>query len=212
MQGLAIPGQKITVTATPEEGYAFEGWYLNGELIEDAEKVYQLMVENDTKSLVAKFRELPFQLVLEGGEKSWAEVTRYRGTIARLQAKEVKGYTFLGWYRGETLLSKALLYELDVTSLRATLPEIVAKYVEGATVNASIASASEVVRIYAQAGVLHIEPRCVEPLEVWVVTVQGCTLYHGWLSDTAQLSVPSGICLVWIQRRGERFVQRLIMN
>ena len=212
VQGLAIPGQKITVTATPEEGYAFEGWYLNGELIEDAEKVYQLMVENDTKSLVAKFRELPFQLVLEGGEKSWAEVTRYRGTIARLQAKEVTGYTFLGWYRGETLLSKALRYELDVTSLRASLPQVTAKYVEGATANASIASASEVVRLYAQAGVLHIEPCCAEPLEVWVVAIQGRTLYHGWLSDAVQLSVPSGICLVWIQRRGERFVQRLIMN
>ena len=74
--------------------------------MEDAEKVYQLMVENDTKSLIAKFRELPFQLTLEGGTKGWAEVARYRGSIARLEAKEVTGYTFMGWYRGELLLSK----------------------------------------------------------------------------------------------------------
>ena len=212
VQGLAIPGQKITVTALPEEGFAFEGWYLNGVLVEDAEKVYQLMVENDTKSLVAKFRELPFQLTLEGGTKGWAEVARYRGSIARLEAKEVTGYTFMGWYRGETLLSKELHYELDVTSLRAALPQITAKYVEGSTANATVEACSKAARIYAEPGVLHVEPLIEQPMEVWVVSANGRTVYHGVLMEALRLPVPSGLYFVVARQRGERQVEKLCVE
>ena len=209
VQGLAIPGQKITVSALPEEGFAFEGWYLNGELIEDAEKVYQLMVENDTKNLVAKFRELPFQLTLEGGTKGWAEVARYRGTIARLEAKEVEGYTFMGWYRGEELLSKELRYELDVTSLRAALPEITAKYVEGATANASLEGTSKAARTFVVDGVLHIEPLTDMSMAVWVVSAQGRTVYQGVLTEALQLSVPAGFYVVAIQQGAMRVTEKV---
>lgn len=209
VQGLAIPGQKITVTATPEEGYAFEGWYLNGELIEDAEMVYQLMVENDTQSLVAKFRELPFQLLMEGGEKGWAQVTRYLGTIAQLLAEEVEGYTFEGWYRGETLLSKERSFALDVTSLRAALPEVTAKYVEGATANATVEACPKAAHIYAEQGVLHIEPLFAEPMNVWVVRADGRVVYHGALMEPLRLPVSSGLYFVVTQQRGVQQVEKL---
>ncbi len=131
VNGLAIPGQRIEVKAMPEEGYAFEGWYLNGQLVADAEMVYRLLVENDTKSLIAKFRELPFRLLCEGGEKGWAQVTRYRGLFAQLKAEPAEGYSFVGWFKGETLLSKEPIYIYDISGLRAALPEITAKFVLG---------------------------------------------------------------------------------
>ena len=209
VEGLAFPGQKITVTATPEEGYAFEGWYLNGELIEDAEMVYQLMVENDTQSLVAKFRELPFQLLMEGGEKGWAQVTRYLGTIAQLLAEEVEGYTFEGWYRGEELLSKERSFALDVTSLRAALPEITAKYVEGATANAALEGISKASRTFAVAGALHIEPLIEQPMEVWVVSAGGQVIAQQRLTQPIVLAVRPGLYFVVTQQRGERQVEKL---
>ena len=93
--------------------------------------VYRLLVENDTKSLIAKFRELPFRLLCEGGEKGWAQVTRYRGLFAQLKAEPAEGYSFVGWFKGETLLSKELIYIYDISGLRAAMPEITAKFVLG---------------------------------------------------------------------------------
>ena len=207
VNGLAIPGQKITVTATPEEGYAFEGWYLNGEFVEDAERTYQLMVENDTQSLVAVFRELPFLLTVDGGEKDWAEVIRYCGSIAQLRAREVSGYTFAGWYQGETLLSKELIYALNVNLLRAALPQITAKYLEGVTANASVKV--DAVCVYAQSGKLYIKPPSAQPMEVWVVSVNGRTVYHGLLAEVIQLPIPTGLYFVVVQQRGERQVEKI---
>ena len=212
VQGLAIPGQKITVSALPEEGFAFEGWYLNGELVEDAEMIYQLMVENDTKSLVAKFRELPFQLTLDGGQKGWAQVTRYRGSIASLRAEQVEGYSFVGWFLSELLLSKEADYDYDVTSLRAALPQITAKYVEGATANAALEGISKASRTFAVDGVLHIEPLTDLPMQVWVVRADGRVVYHGSLMAALRLPVPSGIYFVDIRQGTTRITEKVLVK
>lgn len=127
-------------------------------------------------------------------------------------SKEVTGYTFLGWYRGETLLSKALRYELDVTSLRVSLPQVTAKYVEGATANASVESTSEVVRVYVQDGVLHIEPFGAEPMEIGVATMHGRLIFQGRITDAIRVPVSFGICWIWIRRQGVQFVQKLIID
>ncbi len=84
VQGLAIVGQQITVTAIPDAGYAFEGWYLDGKLIETALMSSSFKVEENMTQLVAKFKALPFQLETDGGEEDWAEVLLYRDSYLLL--------------------------------------------------------------------------------------------------------------------------------
>ncbi|MGM9760637.1 MAG: InlB B-repeat-containing protein [Parabacteroides sp.] len=135
VEGVMRPGQKVTITAIPEEGYAFEGWYINGVLIEDAEMAYQFIVEHDVESITVKFREIPFQLDNNQQEAGLVKVTKLRGNTAHLSAGPKKGHYFYGWFLSGKLLSKEKEYDFDIRqlpSLRASnLPVIEAVYLEG---------------------------------------------------------------------------------
>lgn len=144
VNGDPIPGQRIEISAIPEEGYAFEGWYLDGVFIPEAEMDHTLLIDKGMKKLEAKFKELPVQLEVEGGEHGWAEVTRYRDGTITLKAEPVVDHTFMGWYLLDQLLSKALHYDFDVNILRAALPAIRAVYVEGTVANEAIAAEAPV--------------------------------------------------------------------
>lgn len=168
VNGIVQPGQWIEVNAKPEEGYAFEGWYLNGTFVEEAEKDYLLLIGQDMSSLKAKFKELPFDLEVEGGEKGWTDVSRYRGSTARLVAQLINGFHFIGWYLGERLLSNESVYDFEVTLLRSgALPVITAKYAEGAVGNETIDDTSET-RLYLIDGTLTVCPaEAIRRMEVY---------------------------------------------
>ena len=133
--GVMRPGQKVTITAEPKEGFAFEGWYINGVLIEDAEMVYQFIVEHDMASVTVKFREIPFQLDNNQQENGLVQVTKLRGNTAHLSAGPKKGHYFYGWFLAGKLLSHDKEYDFDIrllNPLRASnLPVIEAVYLEG---------------------------------------------------------------------------------
>ena len=100
----------------------------------------------------------------------------------------------------------------EYEKLRAALPEVTAKYVEGATANATVEACPKAAHIYAEQGVLHIEPLIESPMEVWVVSANGRTVYHGALMEPLRLPVPSGLYFVVARQRGERQVEKLCVE
>ena len=108
VRGEAIPGQTVEIIEMPKPGYAFEGWYLDGVFIPDAEMSHEILIGKDMGKLEAKFRELPVDLEVEGGENGWAEVTRYRGDVINLKAEPIVDHTFMGWYLLDQLLSRCV--------------------------------------------------------------------------------------------------------
>lgn len=208
VKGLAVPGQQITVQAIPEEGFAFEGWYLNGQLIETAGMTYSLFVDKEMKTLVAKFRELPFLLDVNGGEKGWAEVILYRGSTIFLKAKQVSGYIFKGWYYGDNLLSDKYEFKLDVSLLRAAVKTLRAVYVTGAVGNETIQAM--LVRISRQGNMLILHSD--EPVsQVQIYSFRGTLLLQrdGFVQDL-RMEVPEGPLIVRIKTEKDGFIVRKI--
>lgn len=208
VKGLSVPGQQITVQAIPEEGFAFEGWYLNGQLIETAGMTYSLFVDKEMKTLVAKFRELPFLLDVNGGEKGWAEVILYRGSTIFLKAKQVSGYIFKGWYYGDNLLSDKYEFKLDVSLLRAAVKTLRAVYVTGAVGNETIQAMP--VRISRQGNMLILHSD--EPVsQVQIYSFRGTLLlqHDGFVQDL-RMEVPEGSLIVRIKTEKDVFIVRKI--
>lgn len=209
--GEAIPGQTVEISAIPKEGYAFEGWYVDGVFIPEAEMDHTILIDKDMKKLEAKFKELPVQLEVEGGEHGWAEVTRYRGETVTLKAEPVVDHTFMGWYLLDQLLSKALHYDFDVNILRAALPAIRAVYVEGTVANETVAREVPVAIVFS--GNQLCVTACQEIQRLMVYSFDGVMLGS---SDSLEvggiyrMTVPESPLLLVIEtKEGTRFVRKL---
>ena len=98
---------------------------------------------------------------------------------------------------------------MDVTSLRAALPEVTAKYVEGATANAALEGISKASRTFAVAGALHIEPLIEQPMEVWVVSAGGQVIAKQRLTQSIAIAVRPGLYFVVTRQRGKQQVEKL---
>ena len=208
--GEAIPGQTVEIIAMPKPGYAFEGWYLDGVFIPEAEMSHEILIGKDMGKLEAKFRELPVDLEVEGGENGWAEVTRYRGDVINLKAEPIVDHTFMGWYLLDQLLSKALNYDFDVNILRAALPAIRAVYTKGTVANETIVR-EELVTIAFSGNQLCVTARqAIRRLMVY--SFEGDLLgTNGQMEqgDIYRLSIRSPLLLVIEATDGTRIVCKL---
>ena len=209
VQGLAKVGEQITVTAIPDAGYAFEGWYLDGKLIETALMSSTFKVEESMKQLVAKFKALPFQLETDGGEEGWAEVLLYRDSKVYMTAKKVSGYTFLGWYLGDKLLSTSYDYTFDVSQLRASLPTLKAKYFHEIVANESISS-EKAIQIYRKDARLVIQS-AVPIAQVEIYSFAGTLLHsEGGFEQEAQINAPSGSFIIRLKTADDEYIVRKV--
>lgn len=197
-----VAGQKAKVEAIPDEGYAFEGWYIKGILVDTAQMNYSFIVTSNL-TLVAKFREIPFILKQEGVNTKMASVTLLRGNIAHLSAKPVKGMVFKGWYKGEALLSTVMEYDYNILLKSETV--ITAKYVKSIVANESIQQIPAY-KIYKTEDVLFVSSE-KEMSEIKLYDFFGRLLVQikelGFsYSIEKQLKQP---CIIFIQfRNGER--------
>lgn len=94
--------ETVTLVATPDEGYIFDGWYEDDVKINGANATYSFIAEKD-RTLEARFREiptLPFFILGEagtGGDTTGSGVYLY-GELVTLVAIPDEGYVFDGWY------------------------------------------------------------------------------------------------------------------
>lgn len=116
--GTVKEGEKVTITAQAKEGYTFEGWYLEGvKVSEEAE--YEVEAAEDAV-YTAKFKkDAPAQVTVtvlsedeEAGTVSGGGVVN-AGEKVLISARAKEGYTFDGWYLGETKVSDQPEYEVE---------------------------------------------------------------------------------------------------
>jgi len=99
--GSYLSGENVTLTATPDVGYSFAGWYEGGRVC-TASSTYSFVVQSD-QNLTAKFDRLSYMVhVLPSGSTAGGKVSGdgtylYKET-ATLTATVNYGYRFVGWF------------------------------------------------------------------------------------------------------------------
>ena len=101
-----LSGEELTIVATPDEYYTFDGWY-NGEVRISTDMEYSFEVSSSV-SLVAKFCEYPTVTVSAsiGGDVSIdgsieTSVMILPGEELTVVATVNKKYNFIGWFVGD---------------------------------------------------------------------------------------------------------------
>ena len=113
----AMPGDVVTVTAEPEEGYEFAGWFIKGsEEMLSADKNYTFTV-TPGQTLQARFAKKTFQVKVTaqtGGSASSSVSQAPYQTSVTVTASLQAGYEFAGWYEGNKLVSKEIRYTFSL--------------------------------------------------------------------------------------------------
>ena len=110
-------GSKVTLTATPNEGYEFVGWY-NGETKVSEVANYEFAVTSEI-NYVANFKKKSYTVAVSAGEGGTASAnaeTVEHGSEVTLTATPNEGYEFAGWYNGDEFVSNEAILTFAVTS------------------------------------------------------------------------------------------------
>jgi hypothetical protein len=116
--GTYVSGSTATVTATPNTGYTFLNWTINGNLVSTSSNYSFTVKGNET--LVANFTNLPTSTIstssapVNGGTTSGAG-TYLTGTIATVMATPAANYQFVNWTVNGTPVCTSTSYSFTVT-------------------------------------------------------------------------------------------------
>ncbi len=110
----------ITLTATTtDDRYIFDGWY-NGDTLLTKESSYSYTVVSQNPNLTAKwiYYSVTTQKNLEdaGTITSHSDSPIKVGDSVTITARTNSGYTWLGWYDGENILTDELSYTFTMTA------------------------------------------------------------------------------------------------
>ena len=110
-------GANVTLTATANEGYTFQNWAKDGEVV-STEASYSFEVTDDA-SYVANFTLNSYEITatanpVEGGTVSGSGTYDF-GTTATLTATANAGYTFINWTKDGVQVSANSTYSITVT-------------------------------------------------------------------------------------------------
>lgn len=131
--GRLLSGESVALTATAESGYLFAGWFLeetvNGEAaftkVSD-EAAYALSVAEKNITVKACFVEESTgkatvaltQEITKPVEEVYGETVGsgeyYEGVGVTLIAKPATGYSFIGWYDGDEMVSEEAYFTVEI--------------------------------------------------------------------------------------------------
>ncbi|MBQ9354413.1 MAG: InlB B-repeat-containing protein [Clostridia bacterium] len=119
---------QITVTATTNNGYTWVGWY-DGETLLTNELNYTFTMPSANIIYTAKWIETPVMLEKSIAEAGSVSITNNQkvGAETTITAATNNGYTWIGWYNGETLLTNGLSYSFTMPGKNVTYT---AKWIE----------------------------------------------------------------------------------
>lgn len=113
-------GTTVTLNASANSGYAFDGWYENNTRISSSNNFSFIITSNRT--IEGRFSQAgrTYNLTLSASPSAGGTVSgggSYQsGTNATAIATPNSGYTFVGWYEGETLVSSERNYTLAMNA------------------------------------------------------------------------------------------------
>ena len=117
-------GDKVTVTAVTNTGYTWDGWYLNGEKV-SSDLQYEIQITEEPLNYVATWKYYTLttsrNISAAGTVNSYWNQKVTVGDSVELVASTNDGYTWLGWYDGETLISMETTYTYVMTAESKTL-------------------------------------------------------------------------------------------
>lgn len=122
-------GDEVTLEATVNPGYNFEGWYIDNVCV-CPELTYQFVMDGSNKTIIAKYSY--YTLTTEGRMNKWNSTLSHlpniagtyseyykekisNGTVVSLVATLGEGYTFKGWYINGVCVSEDLEYSYTMT-------------------------------------------------------------------------------------------------
>ena len=144
MGNATVVGEEITVVATTNEGYTFLGWY-NGDAKLTEELTYTFNMSTEAVTYTAKWTFYTF--TTEVNDSDAGNITSYTGekitagSSVTISASTKSGYTFLGWYNGDELITNDSSYTFEmpkenvVYTARWTSYTLTVNKTEGGTVN-----------------------------------------------------------------------------
>jgi hypothetical protein len=110
-------GTQVTLTATPANGYNFEGWYYYGsDTLFSREATCTFTMEARDVHLEPRFSYYTLTTSgydyegMAGSYPAYENTKISVGTQVTLTATVKNGYTFEGWYRGDVCVSEGLTY------------------------------------------------------------------------------------------------------
>lgn len=113
-------GQRCTVTATANEGYAFTQWTENGNQV-STEASYTFTVDRN-RTLVANFTQNSYNVTVSANPSNGGTVTgsgdyNY-GQLCTVTASAATGYTFTNWTENDSVVSTNTSYTFTVNGNR----------------------------------------------------------------------------------------------
>ena len=121
--------EQVTLTATPNEGYSFVNWTVNGEEVSTS-ATYTVTVTNDIE-YVANF--ISYKVTVLSGEGGTATANKtqvgYNGKVT-LTATPNEDYHFINWTVNGEEVSKENSYTVSVTSDMEYKANFILKYVD----------------------------------------------------------------------------------
>ena len=119
--GSFVHGSLASITATPDEGYAFTGW--SGEGVTDDNALSTTISMTEPRVVSATFSLNEYALVLTGGEGGSVTGTGsfVHGSLASITATPDEGYTFTGWSGEGVSNASASSTVVEMTAERSVL-------------------------------------------------------------------------------------------
>ena len=184
LNGKYFFGNNATLTATVNSGYVFAGWYKNGEKVSlDGELSYDIVFGAENETYTATYISNPITISknLSAAGTITKENTGVIGGDYTITAVTNSGYTWLGWYNGETKVSvgESLTYTFVLTETPVSYMAKWAEYTISLNKN------------YTKAGTLTGNGRTVAGTNATVKAVNDYSDYFtfdGWYKGTEKVS------------------------
>ena len=118
-------GDSVTLRAIVNDGYTFVGWY-DGETQVSANALYTFSMPAKNVTYTAKFEKKTYMLTTSTNLEGAGSYTEYNSTSktfgdsVSLVANANEGYTFVGWYDGETRVSPDASYTFTMPTKNTT--------------------------------------------------------------------------------------------